>query len=43
MRLLLITHYFWPDSGAAAVRLTRLARGLVAGDFAHQPPRLPRD
>jgi colanic acid biosynthesis glycosyl transferase WcaI len=29
MRLLLITTYFEPDSGAAAVRLSRLARRLV--------------
>jgi glycosyltransferase involved in cell wall biosynthesis len=29
MRILIVTHYFAPDSGAAAVRLTRLARLLV--------------
>lgn len=28
MRILLITHYFQPDSGAAAVRLSRLAKFL---------------
>ena len=28
MRILFITHYFEPDSGAAAVRLTRLAKQL---------------
>ncbi len=28
MRILLVTHYFEPDSGAAAVRLTRLAKFL---------------
>ncbi|RMG87307.1 MAG: glycosyltransferase WbuB [Chloroflexi bacterium] len=30
MHILLVTHYFHPDSGAAAVRLTRLARLLAA-------------
>ncbi len=30
MRILLVTHYYEPDSGAAAVRLTRLAKLLVA-------------
>jgi len=30
MRILFITTYFEPDSGAAAVRLSRLARGLMA-------------
>ncbi|MDZ4672607.1 MAG: glycosyltransferase family 4 protein [Phototrophicales bacterium] len=30
MHILFITTYFEPDSGAAAVRLSRLARGLIA-------------
>ncbi|MCS6834783.1 MAG: glycosyltransferase family 4 protein [Anaerolineae bacterium] len=30
LRILLVTHYFAPDGGAAAVRLTRLAQALVA-------------
>ncbi len=30
MRILFITHYYAPDSGAAANRLTRLAAGLAA-------------
>lgn len=29
MKILIVTHYFAPDSGAAAVRLSRLARLLV--------------
>ena len=33
MNVLVVTHYFEPDSGAAAVRLSRLARQLA--DFGH--------